>query len=234
MIAINKVSNHLRVDHLSKITSGEAPIVVDDDLLNTTLFKVEIAPRWAWSIASFISLGCLLNEDSFAKLLAIIEDSAPHQLVARRLYRMGWDGVMCLCPDPSEYEDILELVHGWYHYFGKETSKRAKFKGYWWHNLHQNIVDFVKHFPVCNWKELPMFSSLFSIQKTQKWSYYIEEYLWCGHKDKDLPKHCKKMIDVEVEAFVLIADQLFKRYRDENLRLCVYDMSYDLHSFKSF
>ena len=37
----------------------------------------------------------------------IIEDSAPYQLISGQLYKMGVDGVMRICRDPNEYEDIF-------------------------------------------------------------------------------------------------------------------------------
>ena len=52
---------------------------------------------------------------------------------------------------------------------------------------------------------------------TPKWSHYIEEYLRHGHQDEKLPKHRQRAIEVESSSYVLIADQLFKRGRDDNL-----------------
>ena len=40
-VAVKKGSTHQRADHLSRITSGEAPIGVDDDIPDATLFQVE-------------------------------------------------------------------------------------------------------------------------------------------------------------------------------------------------
>ena len=59
---------------------------------------------------------------------------------------MGVDGIMCLCQDPNEYKDILLLVYvsfAGYHYYGLETARRARFEGYWWHNLYRDANDFV-------------------------------------------------------------------------------------------
>ena len=61
---------------------------------------------------------------------------------------------------------------------------------------------------------------------TPKWSHYIEEYLHHGHQDEKLPKHRQRAIEVEASSYVLIADQLSKRGRDDNLRLCVCEMDY--------
>ena len=105
-VAVKKGSTHQRVDHLSRIMTGESPIGVDDDLLDATLFAIETVPRWARTIVTFLSMGSISSNKS--DTMDIIEDSAPYQhLIFGRLYRMGVDGVMRICLDPNEYEDIL-------------------------------------------------------------------------------------------------------------------------------
>ena len=47
---------NLRADHSSRITNGESPTRVDDDLLDTTLFQVEIAPKWVEHIIRILSI----------------------------------------------------------------------------------------------------------------------------------------------------------------------------------
>ena len=187
-LAVKKGSPHQRADHLSRILTRESPTGVDDDLLDATLFAVETAPRWAQTIVTFLSMGTI-SSDEF-DIMNIIEDSAPYQLISGQLYRMGVDGVMRICPNLDEYEDILQVVHvsfAGYHYSGLEATRRARFEGYWWHYWDAN--DFVMRCPVCNWKYSPQFSPLFSVQMTPKWSHYIEEYLRHGHQDEKLPKH---------------------------------------------
>ena len=76
-----------------------------------------------------------------------------------------------------------------YHYSGLEIARRARFEGYWWHNLYRDANDFVMQCPVCNWKYPPQFSPLFSVQMMPKWSHYIEEYLRKRHQEDKLPKH---------------------------------------------
>ena len=59
-----------------------------------------------------------------------------------------------------------------------------------------------------------------------KWSHYIEKYLRKVCQDDKLPKHQQKAIEVEASSYALIGDQLFKRGRYNNLRLCVYETNY--------
>ena len=44
-VAVRKGLNHQRADHLSRITSGEAPIGIEDGMPYSTLFLVETAPK---------------------------------------------------------------------------------------------------------------------------------------------------------------------------------------------
>lgn len=52
-IVVKKGSTHQRADHLSRITIGEAPSGVDDDLQDAILFRVEIVPNGANALFIF-------------------------------------------------------------------------------------------------------------------------------------------------------------------------------------
>ena len=55
-IAVKPGRSHQRADHLSRITNGEAPTGVDDDLPDATLFQIDIAPRWAEPVLEVLSI----------------------------------------------------------------------------------------------------------------------------------------------------------------------------------
>ena len=59
-----------------------------------------------------------------------------------------------------------------------------------------------------------------------KWSSYILDYL----KDRTLPKNFgkarRKAIELESKDYEIIADQLYKRGKDQQLRLCVTEIEY--------
>ena len=46
-VVVKKGTTHQRVDHLSRLTHGEPPLGVDDDLLDAYLFNIEMVPRWS-------------------------------------------------------------------------------------------------------------------------------------------------------------------------------------------
>ena len=50
---VKKGTTHQRADHLSRLLHGESPEGVDDDLSNSYLFNIEMAPRWSEPIVSF-------------------------------------------------------------------------------------------------------------------------------------------------------------------------------------
>ena len=106
-VAVKKGSTHQRADHLSRITSGEAPTGVDDDIPDATLFQVETAPYWARPIVTFLSTGFVFDSSSFPSKLALVEESKEYQLISGRLYKLCPDEILRLVPNPEDYEDIL-------------------------------------------------------------------------------------------------------------------------------
>ena len=47
IVVVKKGSPHQRADHLSRLTHGEPPFGVDDDILDAYLFNIQIVPRWS-------------------------------------------------------------------------------------------------------------------------------------------------------------------------------------------
>lgn len=103
--------SHQRADHLSRITSGEAPTGVDDDLPDATLFVIEIAPRWAEPILDILSYGVSWEGQDKEETVARLEQAENYSLVSGRLYRQGSDQVLRLCPEPEEYTEIMADSH---------------------------------------------------------------------------------------------------------------------------
>ena len=64
----------------------------------------------------------------------LIRRSAPYSLIGGVLYKLGKDGVLRHCINPSEVQDILEGCHtdpcgG--HFAGEATARKALLVGYW-------------------------------------------------------------------------------------------------------
>ena len=47
IVVVKKGTTHQRAEHLSRLTHGEPPIGMDDDLLNAYLFNIEMVPKWS-------------------------------------------------------------------------------------------------------------------------------------------------------------------------------------------
>ena len=45
MVVVKKGTTHQRVDHLSCLMNGDAPMGVEDDLPNAYLFNIEMIPK---------------------------------------------------------------------------------------------------------------------------------------------------------------------------------------------
>ena len=84
-VAVRKGLTHQRADHLSRITSGEAPTGVEDDMPDSTLFLVETAPKWSEPILDILTTGHvqLQNNNTIWR---------PYKLISGRLYKQGSAG----------------------------------------------------------------------------------------------------------------------------------------------
>ena len=54
---------HQRVNHLSRIINGEAPIGVNNDLLDAYFFNVEMIPGWSRDLVPLLTIGKLKLND---------------------------------------------------------------------------------------------------------------------------------------------------------------------------
>ena len=110
-ILVKPGRSHQRSNHLSRITNGEAPIGVNDDLPDSTLFKVESAPRWSEHILEVLSTSISWQRENNPLSIAQLEESQHYVLLSGRLYRLGPDKVLRLCLDPDCYDDAMNETH---------------------------------------------------------------------------------------------------------------------------
>lgn len=69
-------------------------------------------------------------------------------------------------------------------------------------------------------------ATLFQISIAPNWSKYIIEYLTQHLLPKTISKVQRKTIEIEAKDFEIIADQLYKRGKDKQLRLCITETKY--------
>ena len=228
-VAVKPGRSHQRADHLSRITSGEAPTGVDDDLPDAALFLVEIAPRWSKRILEVLSIDAQWQENDMPTSIALLEESTHYSLLSRRLYRQGSDHVLWLCPEVDECKDAIQEAHEGlcgFHASEEQTVQRILLNGFWWPTLYSDVIEYVQNCLKCKDDSPVPYATLYSITPLPRWSSYIVEYLKKGHTDPDKPKHRKMLIEVEAQNYTMIEDQLYQRGKDGNLRLCVLETQY--------
>ena len=93
-VVVKPGCSHQRADHLSKITNGETPIGVSDDLPNATLFMVETAPRWSEGILEVLSITTFWPKEGMARTISKLEELEQYVLLSGCLYRYGPDKVL--------------------------------------------------------------------------------------------------------------------------------------------
>ncbi|MCO5609650.1 hypothetical protein L7F22_063880 [Adiantum nelumboides] len=110
-VVVRPGKKHLMADHLSRITNGEAPTGVDDDLPDTSLFMVETIPEWSEKIVSFLVNGFPPKELRKDVARRLIKECEPYSLIARTLYKLGKDDILKRCARENEYLYILQEAH---------------------------------------------------------------------------------------------------------------------------
>lgn len=212
----------MRADHLSQITSGEKPVGVQDDLSDAMLFMVETSPRWVEPIIQVLTTGLITAPGITTDAIAELERAKPYVLISGHLFKKGTDEVMRICINPEEYEMIMRNTHvsiGGLHLSAEQTVHRVMREGFWWPAMYPCALEFIRHCPQCKLQQPIPYATLYAISSNPRWNPYIVNYLQKGHIDPNLPRHRKKAIEVEVANYTLIGGQLYKRGRDNNLRL---------------
>ena len=151
-VSVKPGRSHQRADHLSRITNGEAPIRVNDDVPDSTLFKVETAPRWSEHTLEVLSTSISWQRENNPLSIAQLEESQHYVLLSGRLYRLGPDKVLQLCLDPDCYDDAMNEAHvrrGGLHAYAVQTKQRILLNGFWWPTLENDVHRFVHECPRC-------------------------------------------------------------------------------------
>ena len=56
-VVVKKGITHQRVDHLSRLTHGEEPLGIDDDLPDAYLFNIKMVPTWSEEFIPLLTIG---------------------------------------------------------------------------------------------------------------------------------------------------------------------------------
>ena len=160
---------------------------------------------------------------------SMIQGSASLTMLAGRLYQLGQDGILRLCIEPFEQPHYLQEAHittGGLHMAGNQTVKRILWAGVWWPTLRTETHKYVRSCLRCKSQPPKSHATLFQVLIAPKWSQYIIDYLTQHLLPEKVSKACRKAIEIEAEDYTLIANQLYKRGKDKQLRLCITEAEY--------
>ena len=102
----------------------------------------------------------------------------------------------------------------------RDTTKgRIRCNGFSWPSLTRDVAKYIQNCPTCNQQEPIAHAFLYLMMATPYWAAYIVDNL--QGKNLDLPKHRIRAIAQEASDYKLIGNQLYKRGKDQVLRLCV-------------
>ena len=151
-VVVKKGTTHQRADHLSRLTNGESPIGVDDDLPDAYLFNIEMIPKWSEPMIPLLTYGTTSPEKSIENTAQLITQSSSYQLISGRLYKRGNEGILRLCIEPHEQDSYLQEAHvglcGW-HFSQPQTTQRLNRMGVFWPHMTQHVHKYVASCEQC-------------------------------------------------------------------------------------
>ena len=183
-MVVKKGITYQRVDPLSRLITGEAPIGVNDDLQDTYLFNVEMIPdEWSRNLVPLLTIGKLRLDDSMDMNLSLVEQSKEYSMIAGKLYKLGKDGILRLYVETQEIGMYLERAYialGNIHMSPRQTMKRVERMGVYWPTMRKDIHSYVQN---CSCEmglqvELYSFTTLYLVSSiTPKWAEPIVKFL---------------------------------------------------------
>ena len=218
---------HQRADHLSRITTGEAPTGVNDDLPDGSLFNVEWVPKWSFNVVSFLTTA-VIPEDKVEDAIDFIKASSKFLLIAGHLYYRDHDQVLKQVACPEDYFPILRSAHVLscgQHLARDHMVRMVKWQGYWWPTLHEDAASYVRECVVCRVHDPLLHATLYHAMGVPKYAQHIYDYLTTS-TIRDQPNPQKRLIILESQRYRVLGNQIYKVGPDGNLQLCVPEDQY--------
>jgi hypothetical protein len=78
-----------RIDHLSRVTNGEEPTILEDNFPDVQLFLVQIVDEYFVDIIEYLSTGSVPQEFSTTERKNMVFRVVDYQLIIGHLYKMG-------------------------------------------------------------------------------------------------------------------------------------------------
>eukprot|EP00253_Pinus_taeda_P022982 PITA_22982 len=112
-------------NHLSHIKTGEEPTNLEEGFLDTQLFVVHIMDGHFEDIIHFLMIGTTPEGYTVQQQKELVVWAAKFYVIAKHLYKMGSDEVLCRYVSEFERINILVYTHGHAaggHYTGRTTT----------------------------------------------------------------------------------------------------------------
>ncbi|MCO5558197.1 hypothetical protein L7F22_011776 [Adiantum nelumboides] len=225
MVVVKKGATHQRADHLSRLMHGEAPTGIDDDLPDAYLFNIDMVPRWSEKVIPLLTIGSLY----LTKQPSIIEASRSLVMLSGRLYKQGTDQIFRLCIEVHEQDLYINQSHvqtTGIHNGHAQTYQRLMRMGVYWPKMQQTVHNYIQSCLICTFQKPIEHATLFKVTIAFKWSSYIVDYLTIGILPETMNTSKVRAITKEEENYVLIKDNLYKRGKDGQLRMCATEEEY--------
>ena len=110
-VVVKKGTTHQRADHLCRLTNGEKAIGVDDDLPDAYLFNIEMVLQWSKDLVPFFTIGKLHLSNSLEGNLFHVEKTREFVMLAGRLYKCEFDGILRMCIEPTKADKYMTSAH---------------------------------------------------------------------------------------------------------------------------
>ena len=143
IVVVKKGITHQRADNLSRLLHGEAPNGIPNDLIDAYLFNIEMILEWSVQIVPMLTSGILRLNLDMRENKHLIE----HFMIARRLYKLGKDGILRLCIERNESDVYVEQAHialGNIHISPDQTIRRIERMGVYWPTMREDVYAYVR------------------------------------------------------------------------------------------
>ena len=145
-------------------------------------------------------------------------------MLARRLYKKRKDNILRPCIERNESDVYVEQAYialGNIHISLDRTKRRIQHMGVYWPTMHKDAHAKVRSCTHCKRKPPVPHATLYHVMVAPNWSKYMVQFLTTRTFPKGATRARCRAVEAKAKNFMLIANQLYKRGIDKQLRLCI-------------
>jgi len=139
-------------NHLSRLEIGEEPTNIEDNIPNAQLFAIIIIDDHFGDIIQILNIGMAPSEYTTKHKKELVVKETDFSLIARHLYKMGPNEILCgHVPEHEKKIIVIEAHEGTTggHYIGKATMQNILRVGLWWPTLHRDTKEYCRACDIC-------------------------------------------------------------------------------------